>query len=98
MDFVGVVELDAIEGDEEALEGTVLGEGVEAGGEERVASAGQPSSRLRMQLSVGMRSMPNRDWQLERASSSCMRRWKARKEGSCRKKGASAQEAASVRE
>ena len=43
MDGVGVVELDAIERDEEALEGgegTVLGEGVEAGGKECVEGLG----------------------------------------------------------
>jgi hypothetical protein len=62
------------------------------------ASEGQPSSRERMQLSVGMRSMPNSDWQLERACCFCMRRWKARNEGSCMKKGAKAQPAASATE
>ena len=47
MDFVGLVELDAIQRDEEAAiqaqeggAGTVLGEGVEAGGEERVEGLG----------------------------------------------------------
>ena len=62
------------------------------------ASEGQESSRERMQLSEGMRWMENRDWQLERPSVSCMRRWKARKEGSCMKKGARAEQAASAME
>ena len=40
---------------------------------------------------------PEQDWQLERADSSSMRRWKSRKEGDWRKQVAQAQEAASAR-
>ena len=39
--------------------------------------------------------VPKREWQLERADSTCMLRWKSRKEGDWKKKPARAQEAPS---
>ena len=107
MDLAGLAELDAIQRDEvRRLSRRRKGARAplsarvsrQAGKRASKASVGQPSSRDLMQLSEGMRSMPNRDWQLERASVSCMRRWKARKEGSCMKKGARAEQAASAKE
>ena len=50
-----------------------------------------------MQLAVGMRSTPKRDWQLKRESASCMRCEKERV-GVLEEEGARAQEAASVTE